>query len=229
MKLPKKISFYIVLTLAILASGCASISNNSLSLFGKNDKVDQGLPMVKNVRTINDVKTIGFEWDKVDDISLIKGFVLYQITKDGGIRRIAVIKNPLATHYYDDGLIPQTKYAFQISTLGKNGAVSPRSPLVNVKTSFIDPVESVFASDDYPKEVKIIWSPHPNPSISKYIIQRQNDKGLFLNIGVVKNRLYVEYFDKNLEDGKQYKYRVIAESFEGAKSLPSMKIGRAHV
>lgn len=222
MKLPKKISFYIVLILAILASGCASISNNSLSLFGKNDKVDPALPMVKDVRTINDVKTIGFEWDKVDDTSLIKGFVLYQITKDGGIRRIAVIKNPLATHYYDDGLIPQTKYAFQISTLGKNGAVSPRSPLINVKTSFIDPIESVFASDEYPKEVKLIWSPHPNPSISKYIIQRQNDKGLFLNIGVVKNRLYVEYFDKNLEDGKEYRYRVIAESFEGAKSLPSV-------
>ncbi|PAF54031.1 hypothetical protein BKH42_02935 [Helicobacter sp. 13S00482-2] len=200
------------------------MSNNALSLFGRNDKIDQGLPTVKNIKTINDVKTIGFEWDKIDDISLINGFVLYQVVKDGGTKRIAVIKNPLATHYYDDGLIPQTQYAFQISTLGKNGAISPLSPLVNVKTSFIDPIESVFASDDYPKQIKLIWSPHPNPSVSKYIIQRQNDKGLFLNIGVVKNRLYVEYFDKGLEDGKIYKYRIVAESFEHAKSIPSVVV-----
>ncbi|PAF42066.1 hypothetical protein BKH45_05140 [Helicobacter sp. 11S03491-1] len=200
------------------------MNNNVLSLFGAEDKIDTHLPIIKNIRTINDVKSVGFEWESLgdDDISLINGFVLYRVQKGGGIKKIAVIKNPLATHYYDNALAPQTNYTYQISTLGKNGHVSPRSPLIQVKTSFIDPVESVFATQKYPKEIKIIWSPHPNPSISRYIIQRQNQKGEFLNIGVVKNRLYVEYFDKDLEDGKEYKYRVIAESFEGAKSLPSV-------
>ncbi|PAF42773.1 hypothetical protein BJI48_05785 [Helicobacter sp. 11S02596-1] len=210
-----------------LLAGCASVQNNMLSLFGRDDKIDITLPVVKDVKTINDVKSVGFEWEKIDDTASINGFVLYRVEKDGSAKRVATIKNPLATHYYDNGLLPQTSYSYQVSTLGKNGLVSPRSPIVHIKTSFIDPIESVFASDEYAKEVKIIWSPHPNPSISRYIIQRQDSKGVFLNIGVVKNRLYVEYFDKNLEDGKDYKYRVIAESFEGAKSLPSaIAVGR---
>ncbi|PAF47596.1 hypothetical protein BKH46_03315 [Helicobacter sp. 12S02634-8] len=197
------------------------MQNNMLSLFGREDKIDTGLPIIKDVKTINDVRSVGFEWGSIDDTSLVAGFVLYRIEKDGVLKKIATIKNPLATHYYDNGLTPLSAYSYQISTLGKDGAVSPRSPIIHIKTSFIDAVESVFASEGYPKEIKLIWSPHPNPSISKYIIQRLDDRGVFLNIGAVKNRLYVEYFDKNLQDGKEYKYRVIAESFEGAKSLPS--------
>lgn len=227
MRLRTRITSLAVLMLFSLLAGCASMQNNVLSLFGRDDKLDASLPIVKDVKTINDVRSVGFEWEKINDTSLIEGFVLYRVEKDGSAKKIATIRNPLATHYYDNGLLPQTKYAYQVSTLGKNGSVSPRSPIVHIKTSFIDPVESVFASDNYAKEVKIIWSPHPNPSISKYIIQRQDSKGVFLNIGVVKNRLYVEYFDKNLEDGKDYKYRVIAESFEGAKSLPGpIAVGR---
>ncbi|PAF51047.1 hypothetical protein BKH44_06370 [Helicobacter sp. 13S00477-4] len=198
------------------------MQNNVLTLFGSQDKIDPSLPMIKNIKTINDVKSVGFEWDMIDNPSSIQGFVLYRVEKNGNIKKIATIKNPLATHYYDDALMPQTPYAYEMSSLGKNGFVSPHSPAIRIKTSFIDAVESVFASNDYAKQIKIIWSPHPNPSISKYIIQRQDERGKFLNIGVVKNRLYVEYFDKDLQDGKEYRYRVIAESFEGAKSLPSV-------
>ncbi|PUD43741.1 hypothetical protein C2R92_00440, partial [Helicobacter pylori] len=91
-----------------------------------------------------------------------------------------------------------------------------------VKTFFINPVESVFASLEYPKSVKVFWSPHPKPSVSKYIIQRQNKDGKFLNVGAVKNRLFVEFFDKDLEDGQKYRYQIIAENFMGDKSRPSV-------
>lgn len=216
----KRILFCNAFLVLSVFSGCTSFQNSSLSLFGNSDQIDPKLPMVKNIKVINDVKSIGFEWEKVDDSALIKGFVIYRV-QESGLKKLSTIKNPLATHYYDTDLIPQTWYAYEFSTLGQNGLVSPRSPILKVKTSFIDPIESVFASSDYPREIKLIWSPHPNPSVSRYIIQRQNEKGIFLNIGTIKNRLYVEYFDNGLQDGKEYKYRVIAESFEGAKSLPS--------
>lgn len=224
MKSYKRILFYNAFLAIAIFSGCASLENSSLSLFGSSDQVDPSLPTIKKIRTINDVKSIGFEWEKVDNTALIKGIVIYRVQKGGVLKKLTTIKNPLATHYCDTDLIPQTQYAYEFSTLGQNGLVSTRSPVLNVKTSFIDPIESVFASVDYPKEIKLIWSPHPNPSISRYIIQRQNEKGLFLNIGTIKNRLYVEYFDKELQDGKEYKYRVLAESFEGAKSLPSIVV-----
>lgn len=224
MKSYKRILFYNAFLAIAIFSGCASLENSSLSLFGSSDQVDPSLPMIKKIRTINDVKSIGFEWEKIDNTALIKGIVIYRVQKGGVLKKLTTVKNPLATHYYDTDLIPQTQYAYEFSTLGQNGLVSTRSPVLNVKTSFIDPIESVFASVDYPKEIKLIWSPHPNPSISRYIIQRQNEKGMFLNIGTIKNRLYVEYFDKELQDGKEYKYRVLAESFEGAKSLPSIVV-----
>lgn len=224
MKSYKRILFYNAFLAIAIFSGCASLENSSLSLFGSSDQVDPSLPTIKKIRTINDVKSIGFEWEKIDNTALIKGIVIYRVQKGGVLKKLTTIKNPLATHYCDTDLIPQTQYAYEFSTLGQNGLVSTRTPILNVKTSFIDPIESVFASVDYPKEIKLIWSPHPNPSISRYIIQRQNEKGMFLNIGTIKNRLYVEYFDKELQDGKEYKYRVLAESFEGAKSLPSIVV-----
>lgn len=224
MKPYKRILFYNAFLAVAIFSGCASLKNSSLSLFGSSDQIDPSLPMIKKIKTINDVKSIGFEWEKIDNIALIKGIVIYRVQKGGVLKKLTTIKNPLATHYYDTDLIPQTQYAYEFSTLGYNGLVSTRTPVLNVKTSFIDPIESVFASIDYPREIKLIWSPHPNPSISRYIIQRQNEKGVFLNIGTIKNRLYVEYFDKELQDGKEYKYRILAESFEGAKSLPSVVV-----
>lgn len=223
MNIYKKILFYVLLT--SFFAGCASLGNNSiLSLFGREDKIDTTLPIIKEVRTIPDVRSVGFEWDMPSDISSISGYILYTLEKNGKLKKIATIKNPRATHYYDSSLSPQTYYNYQISTLGKNGSVSPRSPIIKIKTSYIDPIESVFASKDYPKEIKIIWSPHPNPSVLRYLVQKQDSKGKFETIGVVKNRLYVEFFDKNLPNAKSYNYRIIAESFEGAKSLPSQVV-----
>ncbi|WP_104629192.1 fibronectin type III domain-containing protein [Helicobacter bizzozeronii] len=212
-----------VACLAVLLVSCAPTRKNSvLSFFGKKEEtLNPNLPVVQGIKTIDDVQSVGFEWQPVSNPGLIDGFVLYRMQADQSFKRVAIVRNPLATHYYDDGLTPQTQYYYQIATIGKNGGISRASETISVRTSFINPVESVFASHVEPKEIKVFWSPHPNPSIDKYIIQREGSDGKFSNIGVVKNRLYVEYFDKDLPDGSTYRYRVIAESFEGAKSLPS--------
>ncbi len=196
--------------------------NNTLSFAShKTESTNTDLPLVRGIKTINDVQSVGFEWLPVDHPERIEGFVIYRKQADRPFGRVGIVRNPYATHYYDDGLTPQTQYYYQIATLGRDGGISAMSETISVNTSFINPVENVFASMTSPREIKIFWTPHPNPSIARYIIQREDDQGKFVNIGVVKNRLFVEYFDKKLGDGQTYRYRVIAENFEGAKSLPS--------
>ncbi len=209
--------------MALLLASCATPKKNNTLSFASHsaESTNANLPVVKGIKTINDVQSVGFEWLPVDHPERIEGFIIYRMQADHTFRRVGIVRNPYATHYYDDGLTPQTQYYYQIATLGKEGGVSSMSETISVNTSFINPVESVFASMTSPREIKIFWTPHPNPSIAKYIIQREDEQGKFVNIGAVKNRLFVEYFDKKLGDGQTYRYRVIAENFEGAKSLPS--------
>lgn len=208
--------------LLIGLSSCGSTST-SLGFLGSQEKLDPNLPMIPQIRTIADVSSIALEWDRVPNPNVIKGFVIFQNNANNS-KKIATIKNPYVTHYVVDSLLPETSYSFQIATLGVDNAISQKTKPLTVKTSFIDPVERVFASKDYAKKIKLIWSPHPNPSITRYIIQRKNPAGVFLNIATVKNRLLVEYFDENLADAQDYTYRIIAKDLNGVNSRPSAEI-----
>lgn len=213
------------IALATLTS-CSS-KNTSLSFLAPQDKLDPNLPTIPQVRTIADVSAIALEWDRVADPNAIKGFVLYQINANNNTKKIATIKNPYATHFVVDSLLPETEYSFALATLGIDHAISQKSPALRVKTSYIDPIEKAFASSDYAKKIKLIWSPHPNPSITRYIIQRKNADSKsagFVNIGTIKSRLLVEYFDENLADAQDYTYRIIAQDMHGNKSRPSSEI-----
>ncbi|MDE6885680.1 MAG: hypothetical protein K2P17_01365 [Helicobacteraceae bacterium] len=205
--------FWQILAIALFFSGCA---NTISSLNG----IDENIPVVKNVKVLADVSSIAFEWDIIND-SEVSGFVLYRNGK-GGFSEIAHIKNPNATHYVDENLVPETEYQYYFLTLSGN-SYSPKSQIIKAKTSFINAVESIYASNDYVKKVKLLWSPHPNPSISHYLIQREID-GEFKTISLVNHRLLVEYFDDNLEDGKDYNYRIIAMDFNSTPSRPSSVI-----
>ncbi|STP12291.1 fibronectin domain-containing lipoprotein [Helicobacter mustelae] len=187
-------------------------------------RVDNTLSKVEGIRTISDVTSAGIEWQLPSDIEQISGYVIYAIDDKKTPKILHVIKNPFATHYYVGKLKPQSSYNYQIAALGRQNNISVKSENITIKTSYIDPIENVFASKDLPKQIKIFWSPHPNPSIQRYIIERRAENGQFLRVGVVPHRLYVEFFDQNLEDDKAYTYRVLAESFEGALSLPSKSV-----
>lgn len=212
---------FVALIFVGIFSGCAD-KTQSFNFLSKEEKIDESLPTILShkIRYIADVSSIAFEWELLENTN-IKGFVLYQNNQNGSTKKIATIKNPNSTHFVLDSLLPETEYSFQIATLGHNNATSKKSAPLVIKTSFIDPIETVIASQNNPKQVKLIWSPHPNPSITRYIIQRQNQKGKFLNIATVKNRLLVEYFDENLDDETEYVYRVVAQDINGIKSTPS--------
>lgn len=181
-----------------------------------NPNLDLGLSTLDSVQVLPDVSSVAFEWKRVDDAN-IDGFVVYRKEGTEDFKRIAIIENPIATHFYDRGLKPESTYSYQFAILGKNDTISQRSKIVNVKTSFIDSLEVLYATSDEPRLVKLIWNPHPNPSIQKYIIERKIE-GVWKEIGEVKNRLGVEYFDRNLLDGITYEYRVAGVSFQGDRS-----------
>ena len=211
-----------LLTLVFSAffSACSSIT---ASLEGK----DTSLPSIKNIKTLSDVGAIAFEWDIIDD-ERVRGIAIYREEKSGEkpiFKEIAYLENPQATHFVDENLVPETQYRYMFRSISFTH-YSADSAIVSAKTSFIDAVESVFASNDYPRQVKLIFSPHPNPSISHYLIQREID-GDFKTIALVNHRLLPEYFDNDLDDGATYKYRIVAIDQAGNPSRPS-KIAVAH-
>jgi len=69
--------------------------------------------------------------------------------------------------------------------------------------------------------VKILWSPHANPEISEYIVERKIDGGRWKYLAKVRGRLMPEYIDKSSAIGYSYSYRIIARSVNGIKALPS--------
>jgi len=73
--------------------------------------------------------------------------------------------------------------------------------------------------------VKIVFRPHPNERVKGYYIERFNDKdSKWERIADLQPRLRAEYIDKDLVDGKVYRYRVIAYTFDGLLSHPSRVI-----
>lgn len=202
--------FHLVILVAIF-SACSS----TLSQF---NGVSSNIPKIKNIKTIVGVSSVAFEWDMITDPN-VKGYVVYRNSGDG-YKEIAHIANPLTSHYVDTYLVPEREYSYYFHTLGKD-AYSDRSDIVNIKTSYIDPVTNLYASNDYPRRVKLLWNPHQNPSISHYLIQRGDNNNNFKTIATIDNRLSVEYFDNNLDDASVYKYRIIAVDFLGTPSRPS--------
>ncbi len=210
-------SYAIYLTALVFSIFFSACSQITPSLEGR----DSTLPTIKNIKTLSDVGAIAFEWERVDD-ERVRGIAVYREEKDGEkfvFREIAYLTNPQTTHFVDEKLIPETNYRYIFRSIGFTH-YSADSAIVSAKTSFIDAVESVFASNDYPKQVKLIFSPHPNPSISHYLVQREID-GTFKTIALVNHRLMPEYFDMNLDDGKTYKYRIVAIDQAQNPSRPS--------
>ncbi|RDU68838.1 hypothetical protein CQA62_05480 [Helicobacter cholecystus] len=197
------------IVLGIVFSGCADLFFNPTT--------NLSLVPLSEVRIMPDVSSIAFEWKLNEKDKSIKGFVIYRKAKEEKeFKRIAIIANPFATHFVDKGLKNESIYYYQFATLGANDTISARSKIFAAKTSFIQPLEMAYASKDTPRMIKILWNPHPNPSVNGYIIEKKID-GQWREIAEVSNRLNIEYFDTNLADGSTYEYRVASIDFNGIK------------
>jgi len=181
------------------------------------------LPTVKEFKAYPDRNAMALFWKPVTQMS---GYYIqrYEPKKHKWIE-IATINDPFKSIYVDTDLKPNTIYKYRIATFNKQ-----KIPSLAVETSQktlpkLSPVIPLEAKPLKKGMVKIIFRPHQNERVKKYIIQRFNDeKAKWEEISTLSPRLNVEYIDSGLKDGKIYKYRIIAVSFDEIKSYPSKTV-----
>lgn len=189
-------------------------------------KIDESLPVVEatSIKTIPDINAVALEW-KAIDIAQAEGYYIIRadVQKGGKFQRVATVKNKYATHYLDKDLMANSKYAYKISMFTKNDMESRASGSVEVLTlPNLDSVSFVQAISELPRQIKILWRPHTNPRVKKYIIEKTTPvKSKWEQLKVIEDRFNVEYIDDGLGDNEIYMYRVMVETFDGIVSNPS--------
>ncbi len=209
--------------LILLVSGC---NQNNLTT-PKKPKIDETLEIVdsSSIRTIADIKAIGFEWRKVDDPRVV-GYHFYRanMQKDGTkLKLIDTVKNRYTTHYVDKNLEPNTRYIYKISA-ATNGEVESKTTSDYVVSTLprLEGVSFIQAISNLPRQIKIIWRPHSNERVEQYKIERSSpETSEWKKIATMKGRLQAEYIDLDLNDNVIYNYRVIAQTFDNIDSFPS--------
>jgi fibronectin type 3 domain-containing protein len=208
--------------LIFLISGCAGFNGP------KRPIIDSSIPKIDELKTLSDITEIGLEWSPIYDLR-IEGYNIYrtEVNNNSGLfEKIAVIDDRYVSHYVDTKLTPQTGYIYKISAFDKSKQESEPSAPIRVYTkTTIEPVPFARAMTNLPNRIKIIWRPHPSERISSYIVER-NDIGSnkWEQISIVNGKLSAEYIDAGLKDGKTYRYRVKAKTYDGVISLPSQII-----
>lgn len=201
--------------LFLLLNGCSN------AVFNANPTINTNLPPPRDIRVLSDVNTIAFEWGLVQDSNVI-GYNIYRKEANAqDFEKIATLNSRFNTHYADKKLKSNTQYTYHFTTFDKDGNISPYSAAITAKTLSISAIPYAQAIGNYPRKVKVIWSPHQDPRVVGYIIQRKDKNGAWKEAGNIKSRLLVEFLDTNLEDGTTYTYQVLAYNAENSLSLPS--------
>ena len=201
-------------TILMLITGCA--------VNKPAPKSNPNLPKVSEFKAYPDRNAMALFWSPVNNI---EGYYIQRYNeKNKKWIQLATIKDPFKSIYIDKKLKPNTTYKYRIATFKNN------IPSLAIETTqkTLPPMMPVIPLEAKPLTkgiVKIVFRPHPNERVVKYIIERFNDeKAKWEEIATLNHRMEVEYIDKGLQDGKIYKYRIFAISYDRIKSLPSKNI-----
>jgi len=200
----------------LLLTGCANLNKPA-------PKSNPNLPTVKEFKAYPDRNAIALFWSPIPKMS---GYYIQRFdSKYKKWIQIATINDPFKSIYVDTKLKPNHLYKYRIATFNKNGVPSLAKETAQKTLPPLSPVIPLEARPITKGKLKIIFRPHPNERVKEYIIQRYNDKKTkWEDITTLQPRLSVEYIDSGLKDGKIYKYRIIAVSFDNIKSIPSKVI-----
>lgn len=200
----------ILVSILFLITGCVKNS--------PTPKSNPNLPMTKNIRAYPERNFIALKWNVVKNID---GYYIEKLGKDKKWKKLVKINNPYQTIYVDTHLNPSTIYTYRIATF-KNNQFSLANKITSKTLPTISQVIPLEAKPLKKGMVKIIFRPHINERVKGYIIEKFNDKNVkWEQIATLEPRYNVEYIDSGLEDGRIYKYRVIAYTFDNLKSIPS--------
>ncbi len=209
--------------LTLLISGCSIKGLNTAT----EPRIDPSLEVINNesIRTISGINSIAFEWRKVDDINAI-GYNFYRAKLNDEkikLRHIKLLKNRYSSHYLDNDLQPNTSYVYSMTTANAKDYESKSTKSFEVKTLDV-PVAIPFiqAISNLPRQIKILWRPHPNESIEYYkVFRKQPNESDWEKLKTLDGRLQAEYIDEDLDDNIVYLYKVIAYTFEDIASKES--------
>jgi len=204
--------WFLLIIFLMIITGCATNQ--------PAPKSNPNLPIVKNFNAYPDRNAIALRWTNIRNM---KGYFIQKFDfKKKKWDKTIEIDDPYQTLYVDTHLKPNTLYRYRIATFDKNKIPSLA---VEIEKKTLPTISSVIPLEIKPlpnKQIKIIFRPHINERVNSYIIQRFNDNTTkWENIAKLSPRYNVEYIDKNLIEGKIYKYRIIAKTFDGLTSLPS--------
>lgn len=209
-------------TFLLLYSGCTNVFNSATA-----PQVNQSVQTIdyNSIKSISDITSIGFEWQKVDDPRVI-GYNFYRTEIAKGektLKLMGTIDSKFATHYVDKQLEPKTKYAYQISARLNDGTESITTDAYIAETlPRIVPVGFAQAISNLPNKVKLLWEPHPDSRVQYYRVEKYNTLiNEWIYLANVKQRLSAEYMDTGLKNNTSHKYRVKAFSFEDVESAPT--------
>ncbi len=200
----------------ILITGCG------LQPTPSKPKIDLSMPSIQKVRSLADITSVALEWTPSYN-ERVQGYYIYRGKSGGKLERIATIEDRYSSHYLDKKLQPSTTYVYAVSSYDKQGRESkPSSPVTVTTLPVPEAVPFIEAIDHLPREVKLIWRPHPYARIDRYVIERSTPKQKeWKKIATLQGRLNAEYIDKGLEDRKIYYYRIFAKTCDGILSKPS--------
>jgi fibronectin type 3 domain-containing protein len=221
----KLILNFCLIVLISLINGC---SLDNFDLPSSTPNINESLPIIeaKSIKSISDISSVALEWKNITDSSEVYGYHIYRsnLKEDKHkLKRIATLESKYTSHYLDKNLEPNTKYLYAISTIGAKHTESLASNSIIVQTKpRLKSVSFITSVSELPRQVKILWRPHPDKRVEKYIIERKvQGDSKFRKIASIKQRLQVEYLDTNLMDNTKYSYRIKVLTFDGIKSLPS--------
>ncbi|MDE5591799.1 MAG: hypothetical protein K2I63_02415, partial [Helicobacter sp.] len=193
-----------LLLVSFFLYGCTSVSPLNTPAINEN------LTPPSDIKALADINTIAFEW-KLPSDPTIAGYHIYRKKpQDEDFQKIASINTRFSTHYTDTKLEPDTEYLYQFTSYDTHENRSPFSPVIFTKTHILEPVEYIEAIGNYPRMIKLIWNPHPDFRTIGYIIEKKDKNGKWKELTKIKNRLLVEFLDKNLQDNVTHEYRIFA-------------------
>lgn len=222
MKLWNLSTFLSVLILTF--SGCVGTSPKPKAV------VDNTLPIITLTQngTFTDMKAVAFEWNSVKDDPRVEGIYVYKKEVDSKEKSNAfyeALQSRFITHYLDENVKPDSMYSYVFKTFTKD-AESLSSQEIVVKTlPALESVSWIHVVQEMPRSAKIIWRPHVNQIVQKYILQRKTlADGEYKDLAVIKGRLTAEYIDSDLKDSHVYKYRLRAVTYNDIVSKPSKEV-----
>lgn len=212
----KSILLFWVLVL-VTFNGCGGIKG--LMIYD----TDPTLKNITQVRALPAQSSVGFEWGKIEDRH-IHGVNIYRAKSSDGkqsFKRIGSVGNRYATHFVDTHVKPNTSYIYTFTTFSL-GRESAHSSVLSVKTKPpLNGVTFIQAYNVAPGVIKLLWSPHVNQGINRYIIKRSVNGGKWKFVAQVEGRLMVEYIDTFVYRSNTYRYRIVAKDYNNILTKPS--------